>query len=329
MQPSAQVQPADQIDGQNGDATDETNKPTQQNPSKHPKIHSDVRAKTTDGNWKEFTILLRAGTARGKYKDWFNVHDKQSDTSYSVDWRQHIQEWEEIQPEEALISTSQSPEIAEAKLAELNKWKEFDVYEEVANDEQKTISVRWVLTAKEGKTKARLVARGFEDHEINIRKDSPTCTKMNFRMMLTIAASRGWKINSLDIQSAYLQGTNIERDIFLKPPQEANTNKIWKLKKCVYGLNEAARMWYLRVSNELVSIDMTKSKYDEAIFFWHCRDKLQGVMSAHVDDFFWAGTDQFKTMVIQKLTKQFQISCENQETFRYLGINVKQQKNIH
>ena len=98
-------------------------------------------------------------------------------------------------------------------------------------------------------------------------------------------------------------------------------------KKCVYGLNEAARMWYLRVSNELVSIGMTKSKYDEAIFFWHCHDKLQGVMSAHVDDFFWAGTDQFKTMVIQKLTKQFQISCENQETFRYLGINVKQQNN--
>ena len=208
--------------------------------------------------------------------------------------------------------------------AELEKWREYDVFEEVENVGQKVISTRWVLTSKDGKSKARLVARGFEDNDIDKRTDSPTCSKMNLRLVIAIAASKSWKIHSLDIQSAYLQGQAVKRDIFLKPPNEANTTKIWKLKKCVYGLNEAARMWYLRLSKELVSLGMKKSKYDEAIFFWHKKEHLQGVMSAHVDDFFWAGTNLFESEVLSKLTATFKISNESQNSFKYLGIQVNQ-----
>ena len=47
-------------------------------------------------------------------------------------------------------------------------------------------------------------------------------------------------------------------------------------------------------------------------------------MSAHVDDFFWSGTAKFKSSVITQLTKTFNICSENQETFKYLGIQVNQ-----
>ena len=100
---------------------------------------------------------------------------------------------------------------------------------------------------------------------------------------------------------------------------------IWKLKKCVYGLNEAARMWYLSLSTELLAMGMEKSRYDEAIFFWHNEGHLQGVMSAHVDDFFWAGTDLFESNVLAKLTSTFKISKESQNSFKYLGIQLNQE----
>ena len=72
--------------------------------------------------------------------------------------------------------------------------------------------------------KARLVAPGFEELDRdNIRLDSPTSCKENFRLVLTIIVSHKWKIKSLDIKSAFLQGQPINREIFLKPPIEAGT----------------------------------------------------------------------------------------------------------
>ena len=51
----------------------------------------------------------------------------------------------------------------EAKQQELQKLKEFDVYEEVINTGQDCISTKWVVVQKGQKIKARLVARGFEE----------------------------------------------------------------------------------------------------------------------------------------------------------------------
>lgn len=64
-----------------------------------------------------------------------------------------------------------------AKYAELRNWKQNSVFEEVKDEDQKSISTRWVYTLEtpDGVVpKARLVARGFE--EINtekLPKDSP------------------------------------------------------------------------------------------------------------------------------------------------------------
>ena len=51
----------------------------------------------------------------------------------------------------------------------------------------------------------------------------------------------------MDIKSAFLQGKSIQRDVFIKPPKEANTNKLWKLKTTVYGLCEKKRVACNRV----------------------------------------------------------------------------------
>ena len=79
--------------------------------------------------------------------------------------------------------------------------------------------------------KARLVARGSEEENlIEIGKDSPTCSKENLRIVLAIILSHQWQASSLDVKSAFLQGNQIDRDLYLKPLQEADTGNIWKLK---------------------------------------------------------------------------------------------------
>ena len=44
----------------------------------------------------------------------------------------------------------------------------------------------------------------------------------------------------MDIKTTFLQGKLLEREIFMKPPKEVNTQKLCKLGKCIYGLNEAS-----------------------------------------------------------------------------------------
>ena len=69
----------------------------------------------------------------------------------------------------------------------------------------------------------------------------------------------------MHIRRAFLRENSFERGIFIKPPKEAQG--IWRLNKCVYGLNEASRYWYNRVHDEFLNMGLTKSKYDVMFFY--------------------------------------------------------------
>ena len=103
------------------------------------------------------------------------------------------------------------------------------MFEEVPNLNQKTISCQWVMTQKyvndKRVIKSRLVARGFLEKD-NMRKDSPTATPESLRLMLSVTMSKGWRLNSLDFKSAFLQGDEIKREVYLKPPREAETQSV-------------------------------------------------------------------------------------------------------
>ena len=55
----------------------------------------------------------------------------------------------------------------------------------------------------------------------------------------------------MDVKTAILQGKPLERDVYTGPAEEAKTASLWKLKKCVYGLNEASKYWYNQLIDEL------------------------------------------------------------------------------
>ena len=148
--------------------------------------------------------------------------------------------------------------IIKAKEEELQKWEKYEAYESVDFENQPTISCKWVVTEKGGRVKARLCVRGFEE-ERPPQSDSPTASQESYKLFLSIAANEDFKLKSLDVNSAFLQGSPLERDIFMQPPPEkAEAGKIWKLKKSCYGLYDASRKWFQAVKEQLLKVGMKK-----------------------------------------------------------------------
>ena len=140
---------------------------------------------------------------------------------------------------------------------------------------------------------------------------------------------KGWTCNALDVKTAFLQGNPLQRDVFVKPPKEAKTDKVWKLRKAVYGLNEASRFWYNRVKDEMIKIGFTRSKYDEALFYCKEGGQLQGIIAIHVDDFLFGGTKKFHETKMSRLRTIFYIGTEVSAPMKYLASNFEQDKEFN
>ena len=89
--------------------------------------------------------------------------------------------------------------------------------------------------------KARFCLRGFKETD-KPRGDCPTADRISKRLLYTIAANERWQIEAVDVTSAFLQGAELEREVYVRPPKEANSEgKVWKMKKAAYGLLDASR----------------------------------------------------------------------------------------
>ena len=200
-----------------------------------------------------------------------------------------------------------------------------DVYEEVPNNGQECISTRWVMTFKGKGVKARLVARGFQER-YPVPSDSPTAAKTAFRTLLALASSNAWRVVTTDIKSALLQGQAIDREVYIKPPKEASSGPdvIWKLKKCLYGLNDGARMFYLSVRKKITELGCLVSTVDPSLFFYIDKCGLAGILVSHVDDFLHAGNNEFNERIMTPLNQHFLAGKQEEGRFRYVGFDMCQ-----
>ena len=278
-------------------------------------------------------IDTRAGKAKGQYPHWWNTTradgSKEAIDFSKVTSLELIQEPVNESTVENTFIANTKETIHNAKIKELDNWKNQSVYSEVVPNNQDTISLRWVCTPKviDGvpSIKARLVAKGFQEQQ-NVRGDSPTCSREGVKLTLALIASQSWTLRSLDISTAFLQGGPINREVYVLPPKEAETEMIWKLNKSVYGLNDASRNWYLKLREELIKLGGKPMQLDQGIFCWYKENKLVGLMVCFVDDILYAGDDTFDAVVI-KLKQQFVVGSENVSKFHYIGINIKQYPN--
>ena len=95
------------------------------------------------------------------------------------------------------------------------------------------------------------------------------------------------------------------------------------MNKCVYGLNEASRYWYNRVLEEFLKIGLTKSSYDDALFYFKPSKKepCEGIIVIHVDDFLYGGSKQFEKKV-EEIRQKFVVGSEFNAPFKYVGLNI-------
>ena len=200
------------------------------------------------------------------------------------------------------------PEVQEAIEREISKFKNFKAFKEVDDNGEKSIPTKWVITEQpeSGKNepyKARLCMRGdLEQGKDKIRTDSPTASKEALKLALIIAANEGFKVQSGDIKSAYLQGDLIDREVFVRPPKEANADgKLWLLVQGAYGIVDGGRLFYLKLSEKLRELGLYRIHSDGALFSYVTEGKLHGVVTTHSDDLILAGDDTFDKDIVSKL----------------------------
>ncbi|XP_035684716.1 uncharacterized protein LOC118421507 [Branchiostoma floridae] len=212
-----------------------------------------------------------------------------------------------------------------AREEELKKLKDFETFDVVDDNGQERISTRWVDTMKpDGTRKSRLVARGFEEQD-PVQSDSPTISKSVLRIFMVLCAMYGWVVKTMDIKSAFLQGETLTREVFVQPPRGYETvGKLWKLRKCLYGLNDAARAFYMSVKHTLVDLKCQTSELEPAMFLYQVNGVLHGFILTHVDDFLYGGDDLFEDRVMKPLSEKYHTSRQESGTFTYVGISIVQ-----
>ena len=152
-----------------------------------------------------------------------------------------------------------------AKEKEMNSHEQFGTFLEVqtsnlsAKDLELVLPSTWSIVykgdPKDGIVKARLCVRGDREKGVeDLRTDSPTANAESTRLLLSFAASMELKINTLDFSSAFCQGKDIERTVFLRPPPDIRAKKpgmVWRVVKRLYGFKDASRGWMQALDEDL------------------------------------------------------------------------------
>ena len=142
---------------------------------------------------------------------------------------------------------------------------------------------------------------------------------------MAVAANSRFKLASVNIRAAFLQSKVLNRDVFVEPPSDVKKQGwIWRLKKPLYGLDDASRKFWLCVKEVfLCELGLCTIHGDEAFYFSNVDGVLHGAILTHVDDFNIAGTPDFIKKVIDHVGRELTVSKIEENCFRFTGLDIK------
>ncbi|RVW34193.1 Retrovirus-related Pol polyprotein from transposon RE1 [Vitis vinifera] len=97
--------------------------------------------------------------------------------------------------------------------------------------------------------KARLVAKGFtQTYGLNYQETFALVAKLNtVHVLLPLAINCDCPLYQLDVKNAFLNG-DLEYEVHMEIPPKfetsSNYNKVCKLQKSLYGLNQSPKAWF-------------------------------------------------------------------------------------
>jgi hypothetical protein len=202
------------------------------------------------------------------------------------------------------------------------------------SEHKKPIGLKWVHRTKlnvDGtinKHKARLVVKGYAQiFGVDFSETfAPVARLDTIRILLPVAAQKGWKIIQLDVKSAFLNGY-LQEEIFVEQPKgfvvRGEEEKVYLLKKALYGLKQAPRAWYSRIDEHLLKLDFKKSLSESTLYIRNSNSDYI-VISLYMDDLFVTGNNpsmikKFKA----EMMKVFEMTDLGEMSY-FLGMEVQQ-----
>ncbi|PNX92373.1 retrovirus-related Pol polyprotein from transposon TNT 1-94, partial [Trifolium pratense] len=194
----------------------------------------------------------------------------------------------------------------------------------------KPIGCRWVYKIKHHadgtveRYKARLVAKGYNQIEGLDYFDtfSPVAKLTTVRMVIALASIHNWFLHQLDVNNAFLHG-DLQEDVYMTPPPGITNNpsKVCKLVKSLYGLKQASRQWYAKLTSLLLSHGYKQAHSDHSLFTKHDGTHFT-LLLVYVDDVILAGNYMAEfTYIKDILHTAFKIKDLGQLKY-FLGLEV-------
>jgi hypothetical protein len=119
--------------------------------------------------------------------------------------------------------------------------------------------------------------------------DEAFCPVVKFatvRAVRSLALSRNWAIDQLDVKNAFLHGTLTETVYCSQPTgfiDTAHSDLVCRLNRSLYGLKQAPQAWYSRFATYLASIGFVEAKSDTSLFIYQ-RGEDTVYLLLYVDD---------------------------------------------
>nr|GEY59389.1 hypothetical protein [Tanacetum cinerariifolium] len=203
---------------------------------------------------------------------------------------------------------------------------------------KRAIGTKWVYRNKKDKrgivirNKARLVAQGHTQEEgIDYEEVfAPVARIEAIILFLAYASFMGFPVYQMDVKSEFLYGT-IEEEVYVcQPPgfeDPENPDKVYKVVKALYGLHQAPRAWYEILATYLRENRFQKGTIDQTLFIKKQQKDIL-LVQIYVDDIIFGATNKALCQSFEKLMKdKFQMSSMGELTF-FLGLQVKQKKDV-
>jgi Reverse transcriptase (RNA-dependent DNA polymerase) len=124
---------------------------------------------------------------------------------------------------------------------------------------------------------------------------SPMAMFKSIRILLVIDAFHDYEIWQMNVKTAFLNG-DLEEDVYMTQPMgfeyANNASKICKLKKSIYGLEQASRSWNKRFDKEIKEFGFIKCD-EEPCVYKRFSESIIIFLILYVDDILLIGNDIF------------------------------------